>query len=297
MQTQPSTIVGIGEILWDIFPDGPRFGGAPANFVCHAANLCGRAWLVSAVGNDDLGDAAIAALQQHQVATECISRSSHPTGTVQVQIDTAGQPSYQFGTDQAWDHLDWSQALEDLAKRTNAVCFGTLGQRSEASRQLIRRFVNAVPADALRIVDLNLRPPFVNNEVIVESLQLANILKLNDDELRVLRSLYGLTGSEIDQLQALADRLKLRLIALTRGQSGAVLIQGDQVSITDGVKVTVKDTVGAGDAYTASLTAGLLADRDLDTINRAACEIAAFVCSQSGATPKLPSNLCAKIVG
>jgi fructokinase len=296
MQIQPPTIVGLGEILWDIFPDGPRFGGAPANFVCHVANLCGRAWLVSAVGNDDLGDAAIAALEQHQVATDCIARSPHPTGTVQVQIDDAGQPSYHFGTDEAWDHLHWSQLLEDLAKRTSAVCFGTLGQRSEASRQLIRRFIKAVSPDALRILDLNLRPPFVSNDVIQESLQLANILKLNDDELRVLSSFYKLTGSQIEQLQALADQLQLRLIALTRGQSGAILIQGDRVSIADGVKVAVKDTVGAGDAYTATLTAGLLAGRDLDTINRAACEIATFVCSQSGATPKLPKDLCAKIL-
>jgi fructokinase len=290
MHIPPSTIVGIGEILWDIFPDGPRFGGAPANFVCHAASLCGRAWLVSAAGNDNLGDAAIAALEQHQVTTECISRSHHPTGTVQVKIDSSGQPSYQFGTDEAWDHLEWSQSLSDLAERTNAVCFGTLGQRSEPSRQLIRRFVNAVSTDALRILDLNLRPPFVSDEVIDESLQLANILKLNDDELCMLSSLYRLTGSEIDQLRALAKRLQLRLIALTRGQVGAILIQGDQVSIADGITVTVKDTVGAGDAYTAALTAGLLAGRDLDTINHAACEIAAFVCSQSGATPKLPKE-------
>jgi fructokinase len=289
---QRLTIVGLGEILWDVFPDGPRFGGAPANFACHAAALGGRAWMVSAVGTDQLGDSAIETLQRHRVATGCVARlADYPTGQVQVAVNGQGQPRYMFGDDEAWDHLAWGNQLAELAGRTDAVCFGTLGQRSRASRHLIQRFVGTISGSALRVCDINLRPPFVDNHVVDDSLQLANVLKLNDDELSALASRYGLSGSAADQMGQLQRHFELRLVALTRGERGSILRQGDRVSELSGMQVVVKDTVGAGDAFTAAITLGLLTGRELEAIHRHAAHVAAFVCTQSGATPALPDAL------
>ena len=185
--------------------------------------------------------------------------------------------------------MEWSNELEQLAHRTDAVCFGTLGQRSEVSLATIRRFVAATRPTALRILDVNLRPPFVSDAVILDSLRLANILKLNDEELSVLARLIGLTGSPAEMLRRLADEFAFQVVALTRGVNGALLIRGDEISEHPGVAAHVVDTVGAGDAFTAALALGLLDGRDLETINRTACEVAAFVCSQSGATPNMSS--------
>ena len=282
-------IVGLGEILWDVFPDGPRFGGAPANFACHVAALGGNAEMVSAVGNDELGALAVAELHQRGVGTGTVFRhEDRATGIVTVSLDAAGHASYQFATDTAWDALPWSAELARLAERTSAVSFGTLGQRSERSRATIRRFVTATPSTALRVFDVNLRPPFVSDAVILESLALANVLKLNADELPALAALSASTGSDVEILQELADRFTLRAVALTRGADGAVLVRDGQVSDHPGIDTHVVDTVGAGDAYTAVLTLGLLEGRNLESINRGACQVAAFVCSQSGATPQLP---------
>jgi fructokinase len=285
------TVVGLGEILWDVFPEGPRFGGAPANVACHAAQLGASASMVSAVGPDELGDKAIRALKEKGVETSRVAESNFPTGIVNVQLDKAGKASYQFAADTAWDHLEWSTGLETLAGKTQAVCFGTLGQRSEMSRQTIHEFVKSVPADSLRVFDINLRPPFYTDAIIRDSLAIANILKLNDDELPILARLSGLRGSDVEILKALSEQQKLRLVALTRGDQGAVLCRGEEISDCPGFPTTVADTVGAGDAFTAALVIGLLNNRPLDAINEAACKIAAFVCSQPGATPELPSNL------
>lgn len=288
--TQMATIIGLGEVLWDVFPDGPRFGGAPANFACHAAQLGADARMVSAVGSDDLGRRAMETLRQRGVDTSCVAWSEYPTGAVHVQLDDAGNASYRFGMDTAWDHLAWSDDLVELASKTGALCFGTLGQRSDTARQTIRRFVAATPNSALRIFDINLRPPFYEPPTILESLELANILKLNDDELPVVASLCELSGSDSQVMQQLARRFDLQAVALTRGPDGAVLVRGDQVGEHPGIPTDVVDTVGAGDAFTASLAMGLLAGHDLNEINRDACSLAAFVCSQPGATPELPDE-------
>ncbi len=290
--SQDLQIVGIGEILWDVFPDGARFGGAPANFACHAAALAGTATIVSAVGRDRLGDDALAALAAKQVHVDHVARvADWPTGTVTVRIDAAGHASYEFGRDEAWDHLDWTADLAKLAGQSTAVCFGTLGQRSAASRETIRRVVAATPESALRICDINLRAPFFDDEVIRGSIAACNVLKLNDDELPRVAKICGVPGSGAEALGALAERFSLRAAALTCGAEGAILVRGREVSHRPGVATTVRDTVGAGDAFTAALTLGLLAGDELDAINDRSCRIAAFVCSQSGATPPLPSEL------
>jgi len=289
MSERLPVIVGLGELLWDVFPDGPRFGGAPANFACHVAALGGTAEMVGAVGRDDLGEKALAELHQRNVGTGGLHRDKRrPTGTVTVSLDGDGHASYEFAADTAWDALPWSEELAQLAERTSAVGFGTLGQRSERSAETIRRFVAATPSTALRIFDVNLRPPFVSDSVILESLALANVLKLNDEELPVLAALCGLSGPEVEIMQKLAEKFTLRAVALTRGARGAVLLRDGRASEQPGIETRVVDTVGAGDAYTAVLALGLLEGRQLDAINREACRVAAFVCSRSGATPQLP---------
>ena len=191
--------------------------------------------------------------------------------------------------DTAWDSLDWSEALGELARRADAVCFGTLGQRSPATRRVIQRFVQATTPDALRVLDVNLRPPFVRNEDILASLQIANVLKLNDDELPELAKLCDISGSEVELLKTLAARFELKLAALTRGPSGALLVRDDEVSDFPGAKANVVDTVGAGDAFTAAMILSVLNGASLDEANRTSCRVAAYVCGQSGATPETPA--------
>ena len=292
MMNRPFAITALGEVLWDVFPDGPRFGGAPANLACHAAALGADSWMLSQVGDDALGRGALDALGEHNVNVTCVGRDSQfPTGTVQVELDDAGKPSFTIADNVAWDHLQWSEPAKQLAASCHAVCFGTLGQRSDDSRRVIQRFLAAVPETALRILDVNLRPPFFDDRVIRESLGLANVFKLSDEELDIVASACGIAGSEAEVLSTLSKRYQLRLIALTRGGSGATLFTEDERSDCEGISVDVKDTVGAGDAFTAAMTVGLLAGKPLSAVNRRAGEVAAFVCTQSGATPTLPDRL------
>ena len=199
MMSRP-TVVGIGEILWDVFPDGPRFGGAPANFACSAAELARDridVYTAGGVGADDLGGRAIEALHAHGVDTSCVAMVDCPTGQVLVELDAAGGASYAFAANAAWDDFAWSEELQKLAARADAVCFSTLGQRSGLSRQTVQRFLRATPAKCLRVLDINLRPPFWNEAVVLQSLQLANVLKVNDAELSVLADVLGSCAARI----------------------------------------------------------------------------------------------------
>ena len=293
-QPRPFRIVGLGEVLWDVFPDGARFGGAPANFACSAASLGGRyanVFMASSVGNDELGARGLAALRDKSVDTTYVTTQTFPTGTVDVQLDEQGRASYTFAADTAWDHLPWSSELQQLAAETEAVCFGTLGQRGAQSRATIRTFLAATPPICLRVFDVNLRPPFFTDAVMIESLALANVVKLNEDELPVLARLCELSGPDTQVMQRFAERFDLLAVALTRGAKGAVLIRGDEVSDLPGIETSVVDTVGAGDAYTATFVLGLLAGKSLDAINRHALAVATYVCQQAGATPAFPLGL------
>jgi fructokinase len=285
------TIVGLGEVLWDLFPDGPQFGGAPANFACHAAMLGADAAIVSQVGADELGDQAIVALRRHGVRTESVSRiRDHATGTVRVDLDDAGRPRFEITENVAWDHIPWSLDLETLARRADAVCFGTLAQRSETSRVTIRRFLEATRPDCLRILDVNVRRPFFDPQVLLDSLSFASAVKLNDEELPVLVAATRRVGSAEEVLEALRDRYDMRLVALTRGADGAMLLGSERIVECPGTPVVVKDTVGAGDAFTAAMALGWLRGLDLDAICRHAGRVAAFVCTQAGGTPDLPEE-------
>jgi len=289
-----AVVVGLGETLWDVFPDGAHLGGAPLNFSCSAAELAqshARVFIVSSVGNDELGRRAVDSLTEHGVDTTCMQTDDRQTGQVLVELDSAGVASYRFAEDTAWDHLCWNSALRQLASDCDAICFGTLGQRSGCSRTTIQKFVSATSDETLRILDVNLRAPFFSDEVIRESLVLANVLKLNDEELPLLAGLSGFSGNDVEIMRQLADEFQLRCVALTRGDKGAILVCGDAVSDLPGIEVEVVDTVGAGDAFTAAMTLGLLAGQDMDQVNQRAIATASYVCSQPGATMSFPESL------
>lgn len=289
--TRPN-IVGLGEVLWDVFPDAAHFGGAPANFACHAAAFGTEAWVVSAVGTDELGDRALKSLSEKKVHTLLLQRDpEHATGTVDVKLDASGQASYVFASDPAWDHLNWTASLALLAGRCEAVCFGSLAQRAPTSRRTIREFLESTKPGALRVFDVNLRQSFYSREVIETSLQFANLFKLNHDELPVVAELLGLPKSEGDFLAAAADRYALHTVALTRGAAGSAVWHRGTIDERPAPKVAVVDTVGAGDAFTAALVAGLLRGRDIAAVHRQASDIAAFVCTRAGATPDIPPEL------
>lgn len=290
-------IVGLGEVLWDVFPDGPRFGGAPANFACSAAGIGGNlvsVSVVSSVGLDELGRQALEELKIRRVETALVAQQDKVTGQVIVTLDAKGSASYRFLEDTAWDNIPWTAELANAAQRTDAVCFGTLGQRAPVSRDTIRRFVSATRGDCLRVLDINLRPPYWTPAVILDSLPLANVVKLNSDELPVVAELLILNGGELDVLRHLQRQFQLKLVALTRGDSGSVLLdeQGNVSDLT-GMPVKVVDTVGAGDAFTAATIIGLLQRRPLTDIHHWANSVAAFVCTQPGATPQFPPNYAA----
>lgn len=291
-------IVGLGEVLWDVFPDQVRFGGAPANFACHARAMGGRVAMVSAVGpvTDPLADAAIETLGQHGVDTQRIGRNSHETGRVTVTLDSDGHASYLFSESPAWDFISWSDELGALAEDSQCVCFGTLAQRHEESRRTIRRFLAHMPADSWRIFDVNLRRNFWNESTIIRSLQLANVLKLNGDELTVVAQACGVTSRGTDALKAILEQFDLRLVAYTDGKHGATLVNDNEVNFCPAPKVKVADTVGAGDSFTAAMSLGLLQDWTLEHVNRQAVQVAAYVCTQPGATPTLPEDIVQQFV-
>lgn len=287
------TVVALGELLWDKFPEGARFGGAPMNFAHHACQFGADCWVVTAVGEDDFGSRALDQLRRSHVHVDHVAvHPTLPTGSVDVKLDEQGVASYHFHELEAWDDLKWSEQLQQLAERCDAVCFGTLGQRNPTSRETITRFVQSTPASTLRVLDLNLRPPYYDQQVIGESLRLANTLKLNEDELQSLAKHFELTGNtEVQQSQSLANTFELQLVAVTRGSRGSLLVRDGQIDEVDAPPTEVMDTVGAGDSFTAAVIMGSLAGESLESINRLGATTAAYVCTQSGATPSLPDEL------
>lgn len=285
-------IVGLGEILWDMLPAGKQVGGAPANFAYHAQALGAQGIVVSCIGNDELGKEIISRLQELGLDRRYVAvDESHPTGTVTVELDERGKPNYTIHENVAWDYIESDSSLLELVGEADAVCYGSLCQRSEVSRKTVREFLGATRSDCLRVFDINLRQSYFDNEIIHAMLELSNVLKLNDEELPVVADLLGLSGSETDILSQLTDIYELRMIALTRGAKGSRLYAQGENSNHEGFPAEVADTVGAGDSFTAAMTLGLLYDKPLDWINEYSNRVASFVCSQSGATPKLPDSL------
>jgi len=291
--------IGLGEVLWDLLPGGRQLGGAPANFAYHAHALGAESLVVSRVGRDDLGRDLVEHLNALGLVTSGISVDpAAPTGTVSVTLDPTGQPTYTIHTDVAWDFLEAGPEVLRAAAGADAVCFGTLAQRHPVARDSIRRLLQATRPEALRIFDINLRQRFWSREVIVESLALANVLKLNDEELPILMDLLGWPCEDDQGLMArLAQRFDLRAVALTRGARGSLLWTADRSWNWPGSDLKVADTVGAGDSYTTALALGLLSGKSPEDILRIAHRVADFVCTQPGATPPMPADFAAEFVG
>jgi fructokinase len=285
-------ILAVGEVLWDLLPSGKQLGGAPANFTYHCRSLGADARLVTRVGNDDLGREVLERFRLLGLPTGPVQVDpASPTGTVTVELAADGQPRYTIRDDVAWDRIAADEPTLASAAGADAVCFGSLAQRSEPARSAIRSMVSAARPDAIRLFDVNLRPPFVDRSVIEASLTLANALKLNDQELPELAAMFGLPSGERESMAGLAGRFGLSLVALTRGAGGGLLLADGDWSDHPGRPVEVADTIGAGDSFAAALVVGRLAGRPLDEINRHANEVAAFVCSRPGGTPALPDWL------
>lgn len=291
------TVAGIGEILWDVFDDKEKLGGAPINFAYHAAALGALSYPVSMIGDDQRGRRAIAELERHGICCEHIGVCSHAeTGYVRAAVDSEGVASYSFPDDVAWDNLHLDQATLALASQLDAVCFGSLAQRSLASRQEIHRFLGATASRTIKVFDVNLRQQFYTIETIRTSLKVADVFKLNDDELAVIRKIEHLDTDNTTALATLAKRYHLRLCALTRGQKGSLLVCPTAVSDHPGYPATIIDTIGAGDGFTAAITIGLLLGLDLERINDIANRVAAAICSQQGAMVELPDT-CRALLG
>jgi fructokinase len=328
-------VVGVGEILWDLLPTGPQLGGAPANFAYHAHALGAQAQVISRVGADDQGREIIRRFNQMGLPDAGVQIDpSNPTGTAQVEVSSDGLAHFTIQESVAWDHIALTSEALAIANAADAICFGTLAQRSYPSRHTIQQLIATTPADALKVFDINLRQQFYSRDVIEESLRQANVLKLNDDELPVLAEVLNPPSSTVSrscgadtpvrvlaaktpsartkpsaeskaepqiehQIEALAHTFNLRVVALTRGAKGSLLYQSlgenQRWSNCESRSVEVVDTVGAGDAFTAALVMGLLVKMDLNEINSIANEVARYVCSQPGATPPLPPELAEKL--
>ncbi len=284
-------VAGIGELLWDLLPEGRRIGGAPANFAYHVNASGVPATVVSCVGKDDLGVAIVNSVVDWKMDTRFIFElSDYQTGIVEVSLDEKGSPEYVINEEVAWDHLEWNEDIAIFAGCVRAACFGTLGQRAPASRSFIQKFLRKTSPSCLRVFDVNLRQSYYDADVIRESLELANILKLNHEEAPVIARMLGFNSYSDKAISEIRKRFDLDLIALTKGGAGSVLLTSERVSKHPGLQTTVVDTVGAGDAFTASLVVGMLRGDDLDILNANANRAAAGVCGHSGAIPEVDTT-------
>jgi len=322
-------IVGLGEVLWDLLPTGPQLGGAPANFACHVQALGeqvgAQAHVITRIGDDDYGREILRRFHETRLGTATVQVDrAASTGTAKVELSKNGVAHFIIEENIAWDFLAPTDEGLAAVGHADAICFGTLAQRNVASRTTIQQLVAAAPHNTLRILDINLRQPFYSRRAIEESLQLANVLKLNDEELPIVAEMFSSCGADTlvrvpgaeqcnvpaiksephqikDQIESLAKTFDLQLVALTRGAEGSLLYQAvgedDRWSDSPSRQVKVVDTVGAGDSFTAALVLGLLRKMDIEEINEIANEVAGYVCAQPGATPQLPLEFAERFAG
>lgn len=289
-------IVGIGEILWDVFPQGKVLGGAPANFAYHVSQFGLDGVAVSAIGKDSLGDEIMENLKDKQLKT-VIENVDFPTGTVQVTLDGNGIPQYEICENVAWDNIPMTDQLKKLALETETVCFGSLAQRNNVSYNTINLFLDNLPKDSLIVFDINLRQHFYTRDLIENSLNKANILKINDDEVKIVASLFGWEEmSELDVCKKIKNDYDMKLIVLTRGTEGSYVISDNEMSFKPTPKVQVADTVGAGDSFTATFVASLIKGKSIEFAHELAVQVSAYVCTQKGAMPKLPEEFLNQLV-
>ena len=286
-------VIGLGEALWDVLPEGKKLGGAPANFAYHAGQFLGQAntMAISALGEDKLAEETIAALEEHGLQFT-MPRVPYPTGTVQVQLDEQGIPTYDIRENVAWDNIPFTPEIEKIARNCRAVCFGSLAQRNVVSRENIHRFLDATPEDCVKIFDINLRQNFYTKEVIQESMRRCNILKINDEELVIIGRMFGYPGLDIEnKCWLILGKYDLDMLVLTCGTNGSYVFTPGQMSFQETPKVEVADTVGAGDSFTGSFCAAILNGKPVAEAHKLAVKVSAFVCTQNGAMPTIPASL------
>lgn len=285
----------MGEALWDMLPEGKKIGGAPANFAYHAAQFGMDTMAVSALGDDDLGN-EIAQKFAEKKLNVLMPRVPFPTGTVQVSLDAQGVPTYDIKEGVAWDNIPFTPELEEVARNCRAVCWGSLAQRNEVSRNTIHRFLDATPKDCLKIFDINLRQNFYNEELLLESFKRCDILKINDEELVTIGRLFGYPGLDMtNKCWLILGKYNLDALVLTCGVNGSYVFTPGAMSFLETPKVEVADTVGAGDSFTGSFCAAYLSGIAVSEAHRLAVETSAFVCTQNGAMPTLPKNFIDRI--
>ena len=283
-------IVGLGEILFDVFPTGSKLGGAPANFAYHAGQHGLPSVAVSAVGKDMLGDDALRQLDEKHLKY-VMPRVDYPTGTVQVSLDAEGVPTYEIKTGVAWDNIPFTDDIKEIAVNCGAVCWGSLAQRNEVSRNSIYKFLDHTPADCMKIFDINLRQNFYSKEVIRESLKRCNVLKINDEELVTIGRLFGYPGLDIEnKCWLILGKYNLDMLVLTCGVNGSYVFAPGFQSFQDTPKVNVADTVGAGDSFTGTFCASILKGKSVAEAHKLAVDVSAYVCTQSGAMPVIPEK-------
>lgn len=286
-------IVGLGEALWDVLPEGKKLGGAPANFAYHVKQFGFNSMAVSAVGNDKLGEETLAALNSKGL-DYIMAQVPYPTGTVQVTLDEDGIPTYDIRENVAWDNIPFTPELEDLARNCRAVCFGSLAQRNVVSRETIYKFLDTMPTGdgRLSIFDINLRQNFYTKEIIAESLYRCNILKINDEELVAIGRMFGYPGLDMrDKCWLLLGKCNLDMLVLTCGTNGSYVFTPGNVSFQETPLVEVADTVGAGDSFTGAFCSAILKGMSVADAHKLAVKVSAYVCTQSGAMPELPKEL------
>jgi len=286
-------VVGLGEALWDILPEGKKLGGAPANFAYHAGQFGLETIAISALGEDELAAETIKALKDHGL-NYLMPHVPYPTGTVQVTLTGDGIPAYEIKENVAWDNIPYTPEIAEVAKNCRAVCFGSLAQRNVTSWATIRQFLDNTPKDCLKIFDINLRQQFYTKDVIEESLKRCNILKINDEELVVIKRMYGYDDLDMRGIcEKILEEYGLLMLVLTCGTNGSYVFAPGLTSFQDTPKVKVADTVGAGDSFTGSFCAAILNGKSMKEAHKKAVEVSAFVCTQNGAMPTLPPELLA----
>lgn len=285
-------IVGIGEALWDVLPEGKKIGGAPANFAYHVSQFGLQSCIVSAVGDDALGKEILDNFREKNL-NHIVETVPYPTGTVQVELDPNGVPQYDIKENVAWDNIPFTPQLEELAHRTRAICYGSLAQRNVVTRQTINRFIDAMPKDQenLIVFDVNLRQRFYTKEILDESMKRCNVLKINDEELVTISRMLGYPGTDLQsKCWILLGRYDLKMLILTCGVNGSYIFTSGNMSYLATPQVEVADTVGAGDSFTATFTSSIIKGLPVAEAHHRAVEVSAFVCTQHGAMPVLPEK-------
>jgi Sugar kinases, ribokinase family len=286
-------IVGLGEALWDMLPEGKKIGGAPANFAYHVSQFGLESCVVSAIGNDALGNEILDVFHEKNLKYQ-LEKVDFPTGTVQVELDAEGVPCYEIKEGVAWDNIPFTEALQTLALSTRSVCFGSLAQRSKVSRETINRFLDTMPdgEGQCKIFDINLRQNFYDKEIIENSLNKCNILKINDEELVIISRMFGYPGIDLqDTCWKLINKYELKMLILTCGTNGSYVFASGEVSFLETPNVNVADTVGAGDSFTAAFCASIIKGKSVREAHKLAVDVSAYICTQSGAMPVLPETL------